>query len=148
ELVLSPDGTHALISDGRSSLTVWDTASGQVDHALEGRDLRGVGFVGLSRDGASMFAGGFGWAGIWNAQTGRRVNSFEVGDDRARFIAISPDGTRALSAEPTLTLWDLASGQPIRDLVGLAHQVASIAVSPDGARVLSGGAGGVVGLWD
>jgi len=146
-LAISPDGAHVLVGDDKS-LTLWDAPSGQMLQALEGRDLRGIAFAGFSGDGALILSGGYGWAGAWDAKTSRRVNSFEPADERTKFIAISANGTRALSGNHTLTLWDLASGKPIRDFVGLAHPVASVAVSPDGSHVVSGGVGGMVGLWD
>jgi WD40 repeat protein len=147
KLTFSADNTRVLVADGQS-LTVWEAATGKMLHALEGREFRGIDFVGLSQDGGRMFAGGYGWTGIWNAKTGRRVNSFEPADEKSRFIAMSPDGARAVSGDKILTLWDLSTGEPVRDLVGLAHPVTAVGVSPDGTRVLAGSLGGMTGLWD
>jgi WD40 repeat protein len=147
QAAMSPDGTRVLVS-ADESLTVWDTSTGTMLQSLEGRNLRGVRFVEFSTDGARIFAGGYGWAGAWNAKTGRRVTSFEPEDDSTKFSAISADGNSVLSIERTLTLWDLGSGQPVRDFTGIAPGVTSVAVAADGSRVLSGAVGGIIGVWD
>src|SRR5262249_40247089 len=56
-----------------------------------------------------------------------------------RASALSPDGTRLVSANgDEIKLWDLASGQLIRQFLGHLSHVYSVAFSPDGTRLLSG----------
>jgi WD40 repeat protein len=147
EAAISPDGTLVAFSEDRA-VTVWDASSGTMLHALEGRELYGAKFIEFSADGARISASGLGWTGIWNAKTGRRISGFVPADDKIYFAAISSDGQAVLSTEATLTLWDLAAGQPVRDFVGLASGIASVAVSADGGRIVSGGITGLAGLWD
>lgn len=65
-------------------------------------------------------------------------------------MAFSPDGQTALSgsADKTLILWDVASGQPIRTLRGHTKRVESVAFSPDGQTALSGSWDNTLILWD
>jgi WD40 repeat protein len=66
-------------------------------------------------------------------------------------IAVSPDGTRALSAshDHTIRVWDLKAGKELRRLKDeLDSIVAAVAFSPDGKQALSGGADQVLHLWD
>lgn len=80
-------------------------------------------------------------------------------------LAINADASLALSAsaDHTLILWDIASGQPIRRLgtpasqqplnlsqvtVGHTNSITAAAISPDGTRAISTSLDGVVILWN
>ena len=65
-------------------------------------------------------------------------------------MAVTPDGRRAVSAsaDRTLRLWDLESGQTIRTLQGHTGLVSAVAVTPDGRRAVSGSADRTLRLWD
>ena len=60
---------------------------------------------------------------------------------RVNACAISPDGTWIVSAsaDNTLKIWDVGSGQEVRTLVGHTGGVNACAVSPDGNYILSVG---------
>ncbi|WP_438024701.1 AAA family ATPase [Sorangium sp. So ce233] len=73
---------------------------------------------------------------------------------RVTACAISPDAKRVVStsADATLRVWDLATGQLVATLEGHTAPVTSCAFSPDGQRIVSvsfdGSAGGVLKVWD
>jgi WD40 repeat protein len=64
-------------------------------------------------------------------------------------LAISPDGQvlASGSADKTIKLWHLATGQLIRTLKGHLSSVNSIAISPDGETLVSGSADKTIKLW-
>ena len=65
-------------------------------------------------------------------------------------VAITPDGTRAVSGgdDATVRVWDLATGSERAVLAGHTRPVWSVAITPDGARAASGGGDGTVRVWD
>ncbi|HUE97004.1 MAG TPA: WD40 repeat domain-containing protein [Longimicrobiaceae bacterium] len=88
--------------------------------------------------------------GKWIATTdtfGAAIRSGETGRALARVrqsqwiktCAFSPDGRRMAtgSADETVGLWRVPSGEPIATLVGHMGEVQHVAFSPDGTRVLS-----------
>jgi WD40 repeat protein len=65
-------------------------------------------------------------------------------------VAVAPDGRTALSAsaDNTLLLWDLESGEIIHRLEGHEDTVHSVAFLPEGDRALSASGDGTLILWD
>ena len=65
-------------------------------------------------------------------------------------VAFSPDGQRLASGswDPTVSIWDSATGKELFALKGHAGSVASVAFSPDGRRLASGSDDQTVWIWD
>lgn len=90
---------------------------------------------GLSiRDGSTP---GSVLAELW---PGGQCRCFAVSHD-GRWIAAGGDGVGAC-------VWDMATGQPVTAMLGHAGGVGAVAFSPDGSRLFTGGADGLVKVWD
>ncbi|MFV8310659.1 TIR domain-containing protein [Mycobacteroides chelonae] len=66
-------------------------------------------------------------------------------------VIITPDGKRIVSAsffEPTIKVWDAATGRLLSALKGHTEGVYSIALSADGSRLVSGGNDRTARVWD
>ena len=65
-------------------------------------------------------------------------------------VAVTPDGTRAVSAsdDKTLRIWDFTAGRSVGTLAGHTAWVRSVAVTPDGGRVVSGSKDNTLRVWD
>ena len=64
--------------------------------------------------------------------------------------AVTPDGRRVVSAsaDNTLIVWQLTSGEAERVLRGHEGYVTSAVVTPDGIRVISGSLDATIRVWD
>jgi RNA polymerase sigma factor (sigma-70 family) len=83
------------------------------------------------------------------------VSRFEGHTDGVMVVAFSPDGKRALSGgvcygdrDPTVRLWDVATGKELLKLEGHTEGVYSLAFLPGGKKAVSGSHDGTVRLWD
>ena len=67
-----------------------------------------------------------------------------------RAIAVTPDGTRAVSAsdDKTLRCWDLQTGQTTQVLRGHTAPVTAVAVTPDGYHAVSTSDDKTLRIWD
>jgi RNA polymerase sigma factor (sigma-70 family) len=65
-------------------------------------------------------------------------------------VALSPDGKvlASGSADKTIKLWDVKTGQNTATLMGHTDQLCCVALSPDGKTLASGSADETVRLWD
>jgi WD40 repeat protein len=65
-------------------------------------------------------------------------------------LVLSPDGETLISgsADKTIKLWDLTTGQVIRTLTGHTSFVNALTISPDGSTLVSGSADRTIRVWD
>jgi WD40 repeat protein len=111
----------------------------------------GGAYVAISADGQRAAAASYCGEGIlWNAQTGRQLETFDTGVQAASGVSLSPDGRllAVVSRTRTTTLFDLATKRTLHVLTGDTAPVTAVALSPQGTWVATASEDGDVRIWD
>jgi WD40 repeat protein len=144
----SPDGRSLAGPSKKGMLAVWDVTTGQEVRALQGPP-GWVGAVAFSSDGRRLIAVGISndpklnvWNAhlkVWDAHTGREIDSRKGPAGFVQTVAVSPDGQRVAGAarrENTVRIWDATTGCECLLLRGHTDSVQCVAWSSDGQRRL------------
>jgi WD40 repeat protein/serine/threonine protein kinase len=93
-----------------------------------------------------------GWehAHLWRRLDEGERRKFPGHTDAVTGVALSASGKRLISgsADQTVKVWDVPTGQNTFTLTGHADKVSGVAISADGARLVSGSADGTVRVWN
>ncbi len=94
--------------------------------------------IAFSRSGKRIATGN--WDGstiVWDAASGRSLQTFTGHSGIVEFVAFSPDGTLLATAgeDTTAKLWDLKTGKRLLTLSGHTFALTGVAFSPDGTRL-------------
>ncbi|UCG27542.1 MAG: caspase family protein [Bacteroidales bacterium] len=154
-LDFSSDGKYLATGSVDGTARIWNVLTGELLYTLPDRtsDIP-VFTVAFSTDGKSLATGS--WDGrtrIWDLETGKLVQSIPSLTPYA--VRFTQNGLYVVSAVlPTrenpkkLRLFEIDTGEEIREFVGHTQIVTSIRMSPDGKYMLSGSFDGMVKLWD
>ena len=158
-LSFSPDGQTLASGSGGTDIGLWDVTTGQKKTHLYHHHVNSVSF---SPDGLTLASGS--WDGnifLWDANTEHLhtdVAHLHHPDPHKKTlahkgfvnsIAFSPDGATLASgsADNTIRLWDVETGQLLHTFIGHRDAVNSVAFSPDGATLASGSSDNTFRLW-
>ncbi len=175
QAAFSPDGRHVLTRDDMQ-ISLWDSASGQKVRSFDCGTYRVPGWSAetgtypdsfrcscFSPDGKQLLTGhDSNRAILWDVASGRKLqtvsghagqsvtSSSAMSLGTVLAVAFSPNGRRFVtgSKDKTAIVWDVATGRPLRSLVGHTHQINAVLFSRDGRRVLTGSSDGTVRIWD
>jgi WD40 repeat protein len=104
----------------------------------------------FSRDGRRVAGADFcGYADVWDAYTGRLLRQVnEAGQVSA--VDLSPDGSRLLvsSWDSRATIWSVATGRRLVNLIGDTRGLEGAAFSPDGSLVATSSLDRTVRIWN
>lgn len=117
----SPDGQYVLSGSIDRKVILWNAATGEIIHTLEGHS-QPIERVGFSPDGlTALSASDDKQIVLWDVATGEPIRTLDGHGDPVIFAGFSPDGTRILSSDSSAThmLWRTGIGE---DLVSWAEQ--------------------------
>ncbi|MET9951730.1 NB-ARC domain-containing protein [Streptomyces sp. NPDC006339] len=159
-LAVAPDGTWLAVADSAGEVYLWDLATGsrtvtlpaspggigRVDTVLIAPDATWLAV--LRRGRASDRTEDESWAQVSLLASGAPVTHDLPHDGTVNTLAITPDGTRLLtaSATGTVTLWDPYTGTLLSSFTDPDGPVQDLAVSPDGRWIAT--AGTMLRVWE
>jgi eukaryotic-like serine/threonine-protein kinase len=158
-VAFSPDGRRIASGAVDNTIKVWDAATGLDTLTLVGHSGI-VCSVAFSPDGRRIASGS--WdktVKVWDAATGEELLTLnghsEVADAPGQglpffSVAFSPDGRRIAggSADNTVKVWDVTTGQETLTLRGHTGFVHSVVFGPDGRHIASGSWDKTIKVWD
>ncbi|MDX1665123.1 MAG: hypothetical protein R3272_15130, partial [Candidatus Promineifilaceae bacterium] len=161
----SPDGRYLLSGSSDGSARVWDVTPGGRGEVItvSGNEFHGLDYQHQARLVAAASVDGTVW--VWNVETGERVQRLvghegEGWDGAVWDADIHPDGNLIASAgaDSTARLWNVVSGEALLVVEASDPQakpvgyhfpgLLEVEFSPDGRWLATGGADGVVDVWD
>jgi WD40 repeat protein/beta-lactamase regulating signal transducer with metallopeptidase domain len=151
----SADGKSAVTASHDKTVRVWDLDRDEPRLTLEGHKdwVRGAVFAADGKKVVS--AGRDATVRVWDAEKGTELKCIELmkRPDMPKVVAdtlaVSPDGKRvAVGHGPAVRVFDVESGEQVRQFDGHGSGVIGVAFSPDGKSVLSGSYDATARLWD
>jgi WD40 repeat protein/serine/threonine protein kinase len=153
--VFSPDDRQLATALIDGTLSIRDSRTGQVLHALEqptvligGALPRGMAY---SPDGRYLaVARNDGKVRVWDSISGQLLHNLEAHQGRAWQVAFSPDSQTIASggSDRCVRLWDLASGQALKVFSAHPSAVKGVAFRSDGTSVVAACEDGTVKVWE
>jgi WD40 repeat protein/serine/threonine protein kinase len=145
-VAFSPTGTGVIASGIGTTIYAWDLASGA--HMLSlatgsvttfGLAVSGDGHTFLSSDSAGQVT-------VWAFQR----SILGTADEALVGVAVQPNGKLVVTVggEGTLRLWDVTTGDMVKQLAGPSGSPFDAAFSPDGSKLTGVGNNGTVTVWN
>ncbi|CAH1244312.1 DAW1 [Branchiostoma lanceolatum] len=130
---------------------VWDTASGEELHTLEGHRNVVYAIAFNNPYGDKIATGSFDkTCKLWSSETGKCYHTFRGHTAEIVCTAFNPQSTIVAtgSMDTTAKIWDVQTGQEISTLMGHSAEIISLSFNTKGDQVITGSFDHTVTCWD
>ncbi|HLW63678.1 MAG TPA: WD40 repeat domain-containing protein [Gemmataceae bacterium] len=138
-----------IVGLGANPLTLWDPATGKLQHALEGH-ASAVSSFAWSPDGKLLATSSYDQTvRVWDAN-GKVLQVLEGHKAPVTCVAWSTDGKQLASGDTakTVLVWNASGGPPTQMLKGHGEQITRLAFAPGPSGLLATSSDKTIKLWD
>ena len=155
-LKITPDGRKVISGSSDNSVRVWDTKTRQCIADFHKHTDRVV-CVDISVDGKTGVSGGFdNMIYVWNIPAKKCIRTFEVTEDLGSALKLSVNkdilysccGYDGRMIKTTIKIWDLTSGECIKNLYGHEYSVRCLETTHDGKFLVSASLDRTIKVWN
>lgn len=138
-LAFSGDGSRFLSAGNDGTVILWDSETKEKLHEFKGAEF-GIVSIAFSRSGRYCAIGSSSKEiGLWDLES-RSETVLSKHNLGTNYVAFTPDDRFLISAgsEGKAVLWEISTGEAIREFDVQGDSIISIAISPDGSLLLTG----------
>jgi WD40 repeat protein len=153
-VAFSPDGCMLAAATDAGTIVLWDLATGQERHRLNG-DSSFDALVAFSPDGKILASSSRRLSGrdpvrLWDTATGKHLGAFPAPSCSHLGVFFAPDGPlMAYGVAPSMVrLWDIRTGKAFGPERAHTSPVTAVASTPDGSRLVYVDFDGALRSWE
>jgi WD40 repeat protein len=155
-VIWSPDG-HLIASGGANrQINLWDAETGKLRLKVASpSSANRMAFSPLGRHLITSWQS-TGMIRIWDVDSGKEVCTIESGKKNVQAFALTRDGKRlvsvvvdSLNSSPsTLQVWDIETGEKLRESALNAGRLRSVVLTGNGMSLITGSSDGLIRVFD
>ncbi|XP_074170534.1 dynein assembly factor with WD repeat domains 1 isoform X3 [Rhinolophus sinicus] len=150
-VALNKSGSCFITGSYDRTCKLWDTASGEELHTLEGHRNVVYAIAFNNPYGDKIATGSFDkTCKLWSVETGKCYHTFRGHTSEIVCLSFNPQSTLVAtgSVDKTAKLWDIQDGKEIVTLTGHSAEIVCLSFNTSGNRIITGSFDHTVALWD
>nr|XP_035930224.1 dynein assembly factor with WDR repeat domains 1 isoform X6 [Halichoerus grypus] len=150
-VALNKSGSCFITGSYDRTCKVWDTASGEELHTLEGHRNVVYAIAFNNPYGDKIATGSFDkTCKLWSAETGKCYHTFRGHTAEIVCLSFNPQSTLVAtgSMDTTAKLWDIQNGEEVFTLTGHSAEIISLSFNTSGNRIITGSFDHTVAVWE